>query len=998
MLRYTASRATAFTCTVNRRHRLHGVASKTMHSTGPFLWDIQEVRGNRVEAAARVTMLVRQKRRQWREASFLGMSSSSSSSSSVESTHPPTSITSREGSHPSDESSMSPPFIPRSISSDASTVVVKNIHHCCATNETFFHSTVRNLNLPLLSHDDNDNDNDKLRIELARQYRQLYHQSLPPFRTHLLSERGPPGLRSVWDDLLAVGLGDPSFSKRFRAVRSYESRKEKLERMRRQRKEDLQQIQRSIQKARRELETQKEAARISAQEQRASMVHRFKPRRQQQQQPSSPPPPPAKGSTLPLLSTWSRLVSWLVGGRREESRTARSVPATVDVPESQDYYEPFSPPSNRARIRVSAKVQAVASLQQDLEVAREDLTKLDIAVLSLHFPLPIPDYQLAVQALEKHREAICHELAQLIYKREADLIEQFQLLDSKTDLTKPWDWFGSARRLRRKIIFHSGPTNSGKTYRALERLKEANEGLYLAPLRLLAAEVYDDLTSQGISTNLYTGQERRDVPLARHTAATVEMASMDRTYDIVVMDEIQMVADASRGAAWTKALLGLRCLEIHVCGGSEARNIVRKLAKACGDDFELQEYERFSPLKIASRSFARDGSKSGCYRHVKPGDCVVAFSRNDIFAIKLEIEKTTAYKCCVIYGTLPPEIRAEEARRFNDPDSGYDILVASDAIGMGLNLSIKRVIFHSIFKYNGEKVIRLSHSEIKQISGRAGRRNSLYPHGVVTCRDPRDLPYIRQCLQSEIPQIKKAALLPTSAHIEVFRDGIEVYGVGEEFVDLHNILKQFRAMATVNNDLFFLGCQAEMQMIAEKLQGIPLSLKDAYTLCLSPSSEKSMVLLQNFAKKSIHGELCGLPSRPIPKPAKSVDDISSLCNLYGEADLYLWLQFKFLPTTTRRRDVDVDIDIDQHEATALARKKSLLQLIHDALANADKLTLHHDYIQAAIRHRRTWETENALNNSGSSSSSYDADDDTEDEDDDDEEYLALSKTQNQSYV
>jgi ATP-dependent RNA helicase SUPV3L1/SUV3 len=107
----------------------------------------------------------------------------------------------------------------------------------------------------------------------------------------------------------------------------------------------------------------------------------------------------------------------------------------------------------------------------------------------------------------------------------------------------------------------------------------------------------------------------------------------------------------------------------------------------------------------------------------------VAFSRNDIFAIKREIESTTPHKCCVVYGSLPPATRSEQARRFNDPDSGYDILVASDAIGMGLNLNIKRVILNSIFKYDGTGIIRLGHSAMKQISGRAGRRNSPFPQG-----------------------------------------------------------------------------------------------------------------------------------------------------------------------------------------------------------------------------------------------------------------------------
>jgi ATP-dependent RNA helicase SUPV3L1/SUV3 len=99
------------------------------------------------------------------------------------------------------------------------------------------------------------------------------------------------------------------------------------------------------------------------------------------------------------------------------------------------------------------------------------------------------------------------------------------------------------RFLSLQIIFHSGPTNSGKTYNALERLKEANEGLYLGPLRLLAAEVYENLTSDGIYTNLFTGQERREIAFSTHAAATVEMVNLAKEYDVVVIDEIQMISE-----------------------------------------------------------------------------------------------------------------------------------------------------------------------------------------------------------------------------------------------------------------------------------------------------------------------------------------------------------------------------------------------------------------------------------------------------------------------
>ena len=427
------------------------------------------------------------------------------------------------------------------------------------------------------------------------------------------------------------------------------------------------------------------------------------------------------------------------------------------------------------------------------------------------------------------------------------------------------------------------------------------------------------------------------------------MCNVNEEYDVVVIDEIQMISDVTRGAAWTKALMGLRCKEIHVCGGLEAKDIVKKIAKACGDDFELHHYERFTDLQVSRKSLARNGKEKGAYRNVQPGDCIVAFSRNDIFAIKREIESMTNHKCCVIYGKLPPQTRADQARRFNDPDSGYDILVASDAIGMGLNLNIKRIVFNSIFKFNGEKIVRLNHSEIKQISGRAGRRNSPYPNGEVSCRDPQDLGYIRRCMSCEIEPIRKAALLPTEAHIELFSEAIHAYDVDDKnqnrYPDLHQILKQFSALATVKGD-FFLGRQTEMRIIAKRLKNIPIRLRDAYIMCLSPTTDNSLQLLESFATKVSQGEVFGLPSRSVPKKAKSFDDLSYLCNIYSDVDLFMWLQYKFPPGN------QVEL------AAALARKEQTMQYINAALSATETLKLNHCYLKQSNRHRSSWEMDN----------------------------------------
>jgi ATP-dependent RNA helicase SUPV3L1/SUV3 len=235
---------------------------------------------------------------------------------------------------------------------------------------------------------------------------------------------------------------------------------------------------------------------------------------------------------------------------------------------------------------------------------------------------------------------------------------------------------------------------------------------------------------------------------------------------------------------------------------------------------------------VLDKSLAKSPTAKGSYANVQPGDCVVAFSRHDIFGIKKEIEETTQYKCCVVYGSLPPDVRAEQARRFNDPNSGYDILVASDAIGMGLNLSIKRIIFNTMFKSNGERIVQLGHSAVKQIAGRAGRRNSLFPHGEVTCRDPNDMPHLKKCMMTEIKPLEKAGLIPTPAHIVLFNQLLRQYGSRE--LELHETLRKFAEMATLQGD-FFLCRKKSMEVVSLWLKDVTnLSTLEKFTLCMSP--------------------------------------------------------------------------------------------------------------------------------------------------------------------
>ena len=294
------------------------------------------------------------------------------------------------------------------------------------------------------------------------------------------------------------------------------------------------------------------------------------------------------------------------------------------------------------------------------------------------------------------------------------------------DFTHIADSFPFARRMRRKLVLHVGPTNSGKTHTALRTLAAARVGAYGGPLRLLAHEIYQRLNTGQIvplgaeaeaaaetyeedetsnldvqqvpgtpravlkhgnalfarPCSLLTGDERRVVDGATLYSCTVEMLSLEKRYDVVVIDEIQMIADSQRGQAWTTAVLGTAADEVHMCGEERAVPIIEALAEITGDELVINRYERLSPLVVAPKSLERDLGR------IRKGDCIVTFSRTGIFNLKREIEATTGLRCAVVYGRLPPEIRAEQAARFNDPNSGIDVLVASDAIGMGLNLYV----------------------------------------------------------------------------------------------------------------------------------------------------------------------------------------------------------------------------------------------------------------------------------------------------------------------
>jgi hypothetical protein len=268
-----------------------------------------------------------------------------------------------------------------------------------------------------------------------------------------------------------------------------------------------------------------------------------------------------------------------------------------------------------------------------------------------------------------------------------------------------------AREYQREIIFFMGPTNSGKSYEAFNLLVEGENGIYLAPLRLLALEGKEEIVKRGKPCNLVTGEEEELMEGATFSAQTIETIDLDAHYEVAVIDEIQMMEDSSRGWAWTQALAGLNARKLILTGSGNALPIVTAIANKLKDSLKVVEKERKNPLVWTQKAFHKN-------MKLKEGTAVIAFTRKKILEIRDELVSRNN-KVAVVYGALSPETRRLEAQHFRSGEA--TILVSTDAIGMGLNLPISQVLFAQSSKFDGVVRRELAPSEVIQIGGRAGR-------------------------------------------------------------------------------------------------------------------------------------------------------------------------------------------------------------------------------------------------------------------------------------
>jgi ATP-dependent RNA helicase SUPV3L1/SUV3 len=498
-------------------------------------------------------------------------------------------------------------------------------------------------------------------------------------------------------------------------------------------------------------------------------------------------------------------------------------------------------------------------------------------------------------ALEDARRGLVQAYQQLENKRVDEKV------DAELGLRFYLEGFTTARRTFEYFV---GPTNSGKTHAALEVLRAAGSGLYLAPLRLLALEVYERLNELGAPASLVTGEERVINPVAKYVSSTVEMVDLRRRLDVAVIDEAQMLEDPQRGWAWTLAIAGVRASRVVMCGSIEGLHAAQRLADRLGVPMTVRHFERKNPLRVVS---AID------LPQLRPGDAIIGFSRKAVVEMQGAVSKL-GFTSAAIYGSLSPAVRRHEAERFRSGSA--DVLVATDAIGLGLNLPIRRLVFSAIEKFDGVADRLLTPYEIRQIAGRAGRYG-IHEDGQVSALNARFIPFLKRALEGHAPAAARGPIWisPTDDHLQrlsaiigttrisrllqffqtrVLRDGEEDLRIA----DLTDTIEV--AVALELNDGFL---------------ALPFNVRCTYSRAPVTTRGNGLLVLGEWgAQHAADGHVSG---RELMIGGAGRDRLLQFEDRSRLAMLYLWLSQRFPEVYTNRdavAEIRETIDGDIHDA------------------------------------------------------------------------------------
>jgi ATP-dependent RNA helicase SUPV3L1/SUV3 len=478
--------------------------------------------------------------------------------------------------------------------------------------------------------------------------------------------------------------------------------------------------------------------------------------------------------------------------------------------------------------------------------------------------------------------------------------------------------FEMASRMPRKFIALLGPTNSGKTHKAMEALAKAESGVYLAPLRLLALENFERLQAarpdgQELKVSLITGEERRLAEGATHVASTVEMLDSRSRVEVAVIDEIQMLADRDRGAAWTAAVCGAPASTVYLVGAPEARRAIEALADRLEVPLEVHLLKRKAPLSMEPSAVRK-------LRNLRRGDAVIAFSRREVLKWRDMITEM-GLSVATVYGNLSPEVRRAQAERFREGKA--DIVVGTDALAMGLNLPIERIVMTTAVKYNGYEEEEISAALAKQIAGRAGRYG-VHEEGFVAGYDDDTHEVMRSLMKEKIPPVAATgfAVAPSVEHLH------RIGAVTGE-TSLVKLLKRFVHNIDVPDGFFYPRITEEQNERAEWLDTLDLTVAEKFMLSLVPISSRVPALQtawEHWAQSLARKKVTKLQPHPESLLWQNLQEVEDTCRMYSA---YAWLGYRlpeYFPSTelaqelAREASERVDSLLQQQNAATRQRQ------------------------------------------------------------------------------
>ncbi|XQJ30570.1 ATP-dependent RNA and DNA helicase, mitochondrial, putative [Leishmania guyanensis] len=550
---------------------------------------------------------------------------------------------------------------------------------------------------------------------------------------------------------------------------------------------------------------------------------------------------------------------------------------------------------------------STSARQHQLHIACDAIYRSGTAREALRQAIHEPSHENALRLLEEFEKdpGVWHDeaWATAFQNASSHLSRQMDLLlvrfaqwhtvrkaPTKVAMHTPWDWYPQARLMRRRFIFHYGPTNSGKTHAALEALVRARSGVYCAPLKALATQVWYRVKER-VPCDLLIGDERVFDGAAEHVSCTVEMAPVDVQVDVGVVDEIQMMADRDRGWAWTRALLGLPAREIHLCGEARALPLIQKLLYATHErkSLLLVEHKRLVPLAVFPSLCSRLQPET-----VENGDCFVCFSKKEVLDLRDKLNRLPGVTSSAIYGVMPFQVREAEAARFNHGVAEYisasatcvanardnaasptttsprssqsrvsspeaamptkHVLVSTDAIAFGLNMNIERIVFTTLRKFDGNGMIELPDATVQQIAGRSGRFGLTRQHAVGRCTvlHERDMTKFSAAMSAQLAPLGKAGLLPTGDILQLFveLDAAKARKASKATLDSNGgsffeLMSRFAASCTASEHFFPCDIHRSLLRLAELLEPVrDLPLADRILFCYLPLSDTSAASLQ----------------------------------------------------------------------------------------------------------------------------------------------------------